>query len=367
MAQELKHRVLIWKGIYGFKLYLPSLGKLRQLDHSDELKTETQWVFDFKKKGKHAAEVKALCESLAAELSCDKIVAIPPSKPSDQPNQLQRLFGANISRIRNVETRKYNHNKPLPDDYGGSYIITGITKGEKILLVDDICTTGRTIVHFKERLESFGFEVKPACLAFYYRLEPNEAEDITLKVNHKDSEPSIAGKDTFKNTLEVYEYLKNEWKVSKSTIYNHVKKEGKLRPEKDGTFSLKAVQKYARTWLRPKELTLKLDDEELRRTREKLELAFREEQVKIAKLKRQREEGLLIPRADFELELAARAGVLMAGFEAMIHEKAGEIIELVGGDTSKLPNLIRFLHDAYGELMNEYASTREFHVMFTDG
>jgi len=171
--------------------------------------------------------------------------------------------------------------------------------------------------------------------------------------------------EVFENLRQVYRYLKDEWKVSERTIYNH-QKEGKIRPDKDGKYPLKAVQKYARTWLKPKELALRVDDEELRRTREKLELALREEQVKIAKLKRQREEGLLIPRADFELELAARAGVLMAGFEAMINEKAGEIIELVEGNTEKLADLIRFLHDAYGELMNEYATTREFHVMFVN-
>ncbi|HEC04621.1 MAG TPA: hypothetical protein ENI84_00285 [Thiothrix sp.] len=169
----------------------------------------------------------------------------------------------------------------------------------------------------------------------------------------------------FKNPTEVYEFLKDGWKVSKRSVYNHVR-EGKLRPEAGGGYSLKAVQKYARTWLKPKEMALRADDEELRRMREKAEIARITEQAKLARIKREREEGLLIPRADFELELAARAAILMAGFEGMINDKAGEIVQLVQGNTDKIAELIRFLRDAYGELMNQYATTKEFHVLFEE-
>jgi hypothetical protein len=56
--------------------------------------------------------------------------------------------------------------------------------------------------------------------------------------------------DRFDNLFGVLAYLQHAgWKIKKSNIYQH-RKEGKIVPDADGTFTSAAVEKYARTFLK---------------------------------------------------------------------------------------------------------------------
>ena len=134
-----------WQGIYGFYPYIPRIASLRQLPKDDEAKIASEWIYNFKSKGKGSNEVKRIVGYLADKLQCNKGIAIPPSTVASQPNALQKIYGNHIWRTEDAETRKWNHEKEIPEGYENSFIISGINKNDKILIIDDICTSGKSL------------------------------------------------------------------------------------------------------------------------------------------------------------------------------------------------------------------------------
>jgi|GEM_PF-1174247 len=182
----------------------------------------------------------------------------------------------------------------------------------------------------------------------------------------KEGGQAAAGPTEFRNALEITEYLQAAgWKVAKSTLYKHLK-EAKLRPDIDKKrFSLKAVMMYARSFLVTEATKQKLDDDLLARKKVKKELEKLEEEIKARRYKRQIEEGKYVPRDIFELELAGRAAVLETSLKGMIQARAGEFVILVGGDENKARDLLREFISELDLTLNEFASTKEFQVLFT--
>ncbi|MDY6974382.1 MAG: hypothetical protein SV775_19015 [Thermodesulfobacteriota bacterium] len=170
-------------------------------------------------------------------------------------------------------------------------------------------------------------------------------------------------KTEFKTLIEVAEYLKAEgWKVSQSTVYKH-QTEGRIRPNSEGIYTLKAVQKYARTHLTQQETALKVDDEQLQRKKLLAEVAWKTEQAKREQIKRMAEEGLFILREDLDREMAARASVLEAGLNFLIQSKANEWVALVNGDEKKAGDLVRDITTGLNDALNEFATVKEFQVL----
>ena len=167
---------------------------------------------------------------------------------------------------------------------------------------------------------------------------------------------------TFPNRLAVTKWLQdNGWKVSKSTVYNRIGK-AKLLSREDGLFYLKDVKKYASVFLKRKDTGKRLQGEQddLQRRKTGLEVEKLEVEIARAKHKQKVEEGLYIPRDQFEIELASRATVLDAGIAHFFQSDAATWINLVGGDQRKLPELISVLIAAKDEFLNQYARAREF-------
>jgi hypothetical protein len=108
----------------------------------------------------------------------------------------------------------------------------------------------------------------------------------------------------------------------------------------------------------------KIDDEELQRRKTKAEIAFKEEQTKREYIKRKAEEGGSIPRESFDLELAARAGVLEHGLKFSIQSHAGDWIEAMAGAHERTGDLIQMINDAVDQALNDFSNLREFHVLF---
>jgi len=169
---------------------------------------------------------------------------------------------------------------------------------------------------------------------------------------------------TFPNRRAVWKWLQETgWQVAQRTVYKHVAA-GRLLPNNEGVFTLKAVKKYAQTFLKRADTGKRVQDEqdELQRRKTQLEVEKLEEEVARSKHKREVEEGAYIPRDQLEIELASRAAVLDAGIAHFFQSEAGAWIHLAGGDQRKLPELISVLMAAKDGFMNRYATTKEFVV-----
>lgn len=179
----------------------------------------------------------------------------------------------------------------------------------------------------------------------------------------KAEPPEVLGDQEFKNLLEVSTYLDREgWKLSRSTLYKH-SKEGRLKPDHEGGYSLKAVRKYAASFLMRKSDRQKMADEELQRKKTKAEIQLRQEQARLAQFKRMIEEGKYIEKDQLYLELASRAAVLDTGIKAVVQVRAEEWVAACTGDHGKIAEFTRSVLADMEDLVNNFSTTRQFHVV----
>ena len=164
---------------------------------------------------------------------------------------------------------------------------------------------------------------------------------------------------------KVAEYLQSKgWKVSQSSIYSH-HEQGRLKKNKDGVFLIKDVDVYA------KENLDRLDGSESDKSTESLqdqikkaELNKMKAQAEHWKLKTEIESGRYVERASFERELAARATVFKSDMQNFFRSRASEIVGIVDGQETKIPDLIDYLLDQGEIWLGRYSENREFK---TDG
>jgi len=76
--------------------------------------------------------------------------------------------------------------------------------------------------------------------------------------------------------------------------------------------------------------------------------------------------GKLIDREALYLELAARAVTIDNGFRQKIEMTVPELIAIVKGDASRQVEFLDMLMQAWDELLNSYATTAEFEVLFDE-
>lgn len=168
---------------------------------------------------------------------------------------------------------------------------------------------------------------------------------------------------TLCSVADVHKYLKkNNWKISKSQLYEHVEQK-KLKRTDEGTFSVSSVDKYALKYLRradgskPSKVYAEIQerkyDADARQSIADAE--FKEIKTKILK-------GEYVKKDAFEQELTKRAVVFKSDIENFIRGGAEKIIALVGGDPTKAPALIEYQMDAAADWMDRYASDKEFMV-----
>jgi hypothetical protein len=166
----------------------------------------------------------------------------------------------------------------------------------------------------------------------------------------------------FGSLAHVLDYLQETgWKIAKPSLYRH-HQEGKIRPESDGSFRKKDVDRYAKTFLKllatGKTLNKQLDELQRRKLdleRENLELA-----IKRKTLAYHKEQGLYIPRDKMEMELAGRAAMLESTIKHSFQAHAGDYIHEVDGDIKKAANLINLMTLHLNESINRYATMKEF-------
>lgn len=155
---------------YGFKVYSSLLaGNFHKNENfNDNSEKDTRFVYDFKKYASHKELITNYLTILKSYFDTQSIVAVP-SHTTDI-NNLQLIVGTVIKRIAESEPRKYNHKVALSKDYENTYQIDfGKLKEKKIILIDDIVTSGETINHFAQALQNKGYEVVKFALGIDYK------------------------------------------------------------------------------------------------------------------------------------------------------------------------------------------------------
>lgn len=160
------------KDCYSFFEYASIFGQNVNPNTPSDEKTvkNARFVYDFKKYyPKNKQEVFNLLTIAKHYLDCEQIVCIPGHTP--ELNSLQKVFGLTLERYIEVEPRKYNHKKTLCEGYENSYKIDYTKLSNKLLLVDDIFTTGATMQHFKELLTNKGFNITCLSIGINHKLD----------------------------------------------------------------------------------------------------------------------------------------------------------------------------------------------------
>ena len=171
-----------------------------------------------------------------------------------------------------------------------------------------------------------------------------------------------------KNRADILRQLQDlGYEISQRTFYRHCA-QGKCRTGKGGMFTRRLVKAYVEAeglFRHGEDLAdlegpnsalsvekQKLENEKLRIHNQTAELEFR------------RKAGLLIEREALYLELSARAVALDNGFRQMIEVEAPALIVALGGDPARQPEFTEAMLAVWNDLLNSYASTEEFEVLF---
>ena len=135
----------------------------------------------------------------------------------------------------------------------------------------------------------------------------------------------------------------------------------------DKQFTVKLVRKYVRehALVSANDTMLTGDDiGGLAVDKLRAEMMKTQEQARREQLKRQKEEGKLGSREDFELGQAARIAVIDLGIKQWISLKSPELIALVSGDQQKKHDLEALFLAFWDERMSSFSKNINYEVIF---
>ena len=164
----------------------------------------------------------------------------------------------------------------------------------------------------------------------------------------------------FKTQLDAAAFLRDQgFKVSKSQFNRDVQAR-KVPRNADGNFEQGALMGYAAAHLSPvaQVENRALSDATVGRLEADAEL--KRYAAERARLKLEKEQGQLMPIRRHEEELSARALFFKSEIDSFGFRKAGEIIALVHGDESALPDLLHWWSNATADWMDAWAQERDF-------
>lgn len=163
----------------------------------------------------------------------------------------------------------------------------------------------------------------------------------------------------FANPTEIHEYLEAEgWKVSQRKVYED---QGKIPKEKNGTYSKKEVDTYARLSL------TRLDGSDLfepgMADKINIEINIAKEKLKKITLENQIEAGKWVLKSEVEQKHTAKLALFLNAIDNFIYSgKIEEAVEMVKGDKDKAPDMKAFIKKEFRGLLGEYARRPEFTV-----
>ena len=168
-----------------------------------------------------------------------------------------------------------------------------------------------------------------------------------------------------KSQAQVREYLgQMGYKApGRSAMSNHAKA-GKLRTSASGEHAGLYTEAEIQAYIKLAGLK-RLDgsvDSELRaavRQRQQAETRKIIAQAELAEIRAAESQGRLIPRAQYEADLAARARALKASITAFFRLSIDELVDLVEGDPLKAPEALDFCLDRAAAWFDSYAEAGE--------
>ncbi len=181
----------------------------------------------------------------------------------------------------------------------------------------------------------------------------------------------MADPQVFKNRYAAVKWLQeNGYKVRKSKLYKDADA-GLLRMESDGTVTIESLRRYIdhpEAGIKEHMDTVSAgNDVEVREYHRRAAVAKAEKtelEAKKLRWEMEKEEGKWIPRADLEMEMAARAAVLDQGLSSLVSVRAEAWIHLAGGNPNRAPDLKAAIAAEVDALLGAFVQTDTFTVMF---
>lgn len=175
------------------------------------------------------------------------------------------------------------------------------------------------------------------------------------------------GPEGFSSLRQAVQWLiaQGEWQVSQSGVYKHAK-EGKLpRPGRGKNYTLKSIKKYAARYL-PRTVSgapAETEAEALQETKLREQISLISEQRQ--KLERQKEVDLKrwFPVSDLEMEIAARAAVMLTGLHNLVELKTPQWIAACTGDQAQRAALSAIIWKDIAAILADYARVDEYQVV----
>lgn len=207
-----------------------------------------------------------------------------------------------------------------------------------------------------------------------YRSEPTAANKTHWDAAHVGLQQEIDrlaarylhSSNVYENRNAVAQYLKEQgYKIGKTKLYEDAAK-GMLRVQADGSILKSDVDLYIKAYLQGKKIGGDDDGDELARRKLEMEVKRLENQVREQNLEYEKSTGKLIERDQVELELASRAAIFSASFKALVNSSAADWVFLAGGQPEKIKDFRDAIHDAFDDMLNEYAQVKTFQVLFED-
>jgi len=151
---------------------------------TDEGFLQAQWITNFKTHGRQTDKIDLALEALKTHFQCQIIVPVVSSKAEPLLNPLQKMYGNKyLKRLENVAKAKYNQggakNGVRTEGFKPETCFFGIEELKqdgisRILLVDDICKTGETMLGIRQPYVDAGIEVVSLVLGLSYKLIPHK-------------------------------------------------------------------------------------------------------------------------------------------------------------------------------------------------
>lgn len=190
-------------------------------------------------------------------------------------------------------------------------------------------------------------------------------------MNSENVIPAEAGtqkKESLDNLAVVLAYLVNDgWKITKTTLYRH-KNEGRFLPDKDGSYAVETIDRYAKLHLKKSATGKKVNQEtdELQQLKLEQEIDLQKIKIDRERFNYEKDQGLHIAKDQVELNMALMYSVIFTGLRHWIQSKAPEWIALASGDIKKQGELINAMTNDLDVLSNQFSKQKEYEIVIEE-
>jgi len=172
--------------------------------------------------------------------------------------------------------------------------------------------------------------------------------------------------NVFKTQLDAVQFLASQgYKLGKSTFNNHIH-EGLVCTNEDGYFHKATLLGYALNNLKSTIIAGDMRSMEAQINRVASDADLKQVKTERERIKLLREQNALMPVADHERDLAARALFFKQEIQSFIHRKADDMIILVGGNENFHAKFVHWWEQETADWMDAWSTDRDFSVADAD-